>query len=55
MFAKAFEENYVNVATKWEELSDKDLMLWIDRLEHEFSDVPFCEYNVDAIEDVEYD
>lgn len=47
LFAKDFEENYMRVDTKWEELSDEELMSWIDRLECEFSDIPFCEYNAD--------
>ena len=55
VFAKSFEEKYMFIDTEWKCLSDEELLSWIDRLEYEFSGIPFCEYNADDIEDVEYD
>lgn len=50
LFSNAFEDIFMCVDTEWEELGDEDLMSWIDRLESEFSDIPFCEYTTDNIE-----
>lgn len=47
LFSNAFEDIFICVDTEWEELSDEDLMSWVDRLESEFTDIPFCEYSVD--------
>ena len=51
LFVKAFEERYMRVDAEWQDLSDEDLMSWIDRLEYEFSDVPLCEYNTNEVND----
>ncbi len=47
LFAEAFEDLYICVTTKWEDLSDEDLASWIERFEFEFSDIPLCEYSVE--------
>ena len=49
-FAKAFEEIYMYVDTKWEDLSDDDLVSWTERLEYEFDSIPLCEYDADTVD-----
>ena len=48
LFAQAFEDAYINVDTRWETLSDEDLLSWIERLECEFDSIPLCEYESDT-------
>lgn len=44
LFAQAFEEEFIHVSKRWEELSDVELLSWIERLKFRFEDIPFIEY-----------